>query len=328
MFQVSVIVPCRNEKKFISKCLDSIINQDYPKEKLEVLVIDGMSDDGTRDIVKKYIQKYSFIKFLDNPKKIKPCALNLGIKKAKGDVIIIMDAHSVYSKDYISRCVANLEKYKVDNVGGLLKTIPPNNNLIAKAIAVCFNHFFGVGGSIFRTGAQEPQLVDTVFCGCYKKEVFDKVGLFNENLVRSQDMEFNLRLKKAGGKILLVPDIVAYYYPRSTLKSFFLHNFEDGVWAVYPLKFVKIPFKLRHYIPLIFVSSLLGSLFLSLFSLIGKILFILIFGSYFLVSLFFSFEIAIKKGWEYFFIMPVVFFARHFAYGLGSLWGIVRILIS
>ena len=218
---VSLIVSCRNEEKFISKCLDSLIKQDYPKEKIEILVVDGMSEDKTREIIKEYSKKFSFIKLLKNHQKYTPFAFNIGIKKAIGEAIILIGAHAEYEKDYISKCVKYLEEYNADNVGGILKTIPSNDSLIAKAIAICLSHFFGAGGSYFRTGSKKPIEVDTVFGGCYKREVFNKIGLFNEKLIRSQDIELNRRLKVSGGKILLVPDITAYYYPQNNLSDFF-----------------------------------------------------------------------------------------------------------
>ena len=118
---VSIIIPCRNEEKYIGKCLQSIIEQNYPKDNLEVLVVDGMSEDRTREIVENYSQKYSFIKLFDNPKKFTPFGLNIGIKEAKGEIIMRMDAHAGYEKDYISKCVRYLENYDADNVGGAMK---------------------------------------------------------------------------------------------------------------------------------------------------------------------------------------------------------------
>lgn len=308
---VSIVIPCCNEENFISKCLESIIEQDYPKEKLEVLVVDGMSEDKTREILKEYSEKYSFIKLLDNPKKFTNFAFNIGIKEAEGEIIALMGAHAGYEKDYVSKCVKYLKEYDADNVGGVIKTLPAENNLIAKAISICLSHFFGAGGSYFRLGLKKPKEVDTVFGGCYKKEVFEKIGYFNENLLRSQDLEFNLRLERAGGKILLVPDIVAYYYPQNNFKDFFWHNFNDGVWAIYPLKFVKFPFKLRHYLPLIFILTLPLSIW-----------------PYILLSLIFSFQIAIReKDLRYFFLIPIAFFCRHFGYGLGSIFGLMKLIL-
>lgn len=325
--KVSIIIPSRNEEKFIGKCLNSIVTQDYPKENLEVLVVDGMSEDKTKEIVKDYSQKYSFIKLLDNPNKITPFAMNIGIKNSKGDIIMKIDAHSVYQKDYISKCLENLQKYKADNVGGILKTLPAKNTLIAKAIALSLSSFFGAGNSYFRTGLKEAKEADTVAFGCYKREVFDKIGLYNENLARSQDMELNVRLKKAGGKIMLCPDIAAIYYPKDNLKDFFWHNFQDGFWAVYPLKFVKIPFSIRHYIPLIFASALFFSFILSFFSEFFRVLFWLIIYIYFLVNAYFSYKISKReREAKFLFLLPLVFSLRHFGYGLGSLWGFAKII--
>jgi len=312
LVSVSIIIPCRDEEKFISQCLDSILANDYPKENLEILVVDGMSEDKSREIVKRYAQQYPFIKLLDNPKKYTPFALNTGIRNSKGEIIIRMDAHATYIKDYISKCVKYLKEYNADNVGGIWKIMPRENTLINKAICFVSSSIFGAGNAYYRMGYNKGiKEVDTVFGGCYKKEVFDKIGLFNETLKRSQDMEFNLRLKKSGGKILLVPDIVSYYYPKSNLKDFFLHNFEDGVWVIYPLKFVKTPLQLRHYLPLIFVLTLPLSIWL-----------------YILVSLFFSAQIAFReKDIRYFFVMPAVFATRHIGYGLGSVWGLIKLII-
>ncbi|PIY89124.1 MAG: glycosyl transferase [Candidatus Nealsonbacteria bacterium CG_4_10_14_0_8_um_filter_37_14] len=324
---VSIIIPCRNEEKFIGKCLNSIINNDYSKESLEILVIDGMSEDKTKEIVEKYTKQYLYIKILENPNKFTPFGLNIGVKNARGDIIIRMDAHSTYEKDYISKCIKYLNQYNADNVGGIWKIMPRTHTLINKAIVFASSSIFGAGDAYYRRGySRGPKWVDTVFGGCYKKEVFERIGLFNENLVRSQDMEFNLRLKKAGGKILLVPEIVSYYYPKSNLKDFFRHNFSDGIWSTYPLKFEVRIFSWRHLVPLFFVSSLILSLFFSFFFWQARLFFDLIFGSYVFLSLFFSVKISFKKGFQYLFLMPIVFATRHFGYGLGSIWGIVKLL--
>ena len=309
---VSVIIPCRNEEKYIKKCLNSILKQDYPKETLEVLVVDGLSEDKTKEFVKEYTAKYPFVKIFENQKKIKAAALNIGIKESKGEIIAFADAHTEYQEDYISKSVNYLREYNADSVGGIIK-IPLTQlaTLKARAIAISLLSSFGAASS-FRLGIEKPRYVDTVFNGCYQREVFNNIGLFNEDLLRSQDLEFNLRLKKAGGKILLVPDIVFYYYPKENLKDFFWHNFKDGIWAILPLKFVKIPFKLRHYLPLIFVSALPWSIL-----------------PYLPLTLFFSFKIALQeKDIRLFFLMPFAFAARHLGYGLGSAWGIAKLLLS
>lgn len=324
---VSIIIPSFQEQDFIAKCLDSILRQDYPEERMEVLVADGMSRDNTRKIVGNYAEKIPFIKLLDNPQRFACFAFNIGIKHSKGDIIMIMGAHAGYQKDYISKCVSRLQMSGADNVGGILKTKPSKNTLAAKAIVFCLANPFAAGGS-FRIDCGQPKEVDTVFGGCYKKEVFKRIGLFNEKLSRSQDMEFNIRLKKAGGKILLFPDIEVDYYPKNNLYDFFIHNFWDGVWAVYPLKFTKIPLKLRHYAPLLFVSALAAALFAGLydkryFIVLGLLLFL-----YLLPVLLISAKIAIKeKNWRYLFLEPLAFAVRHFGYGIGSFYGLIKLVL-
>jgi glycosyltransferase involved in cell wall biosynthesis len=327
---VSIIIPCRNEEKFISNCLDSVLAQDYPKDRLEVLVVDGMSEDGTRKMMEKYEEKHSYIRLWDNLKRITSCALNIGIKQAKGDLIFWMSAHNLYEKDYISKCVRYLKEYGADNVGGIMITIPRENTLIGKAIAFAISHKFGVGNSIFRIGTQQSKWVDTVFGGCYKREIFEKIGLFNEKLVRSQDMDFNSRLKKAGLKILLVPDIVTYYYARSDLKSFIIHNFMNGLWAILPFKYTNIvSVSLRHLVPLLFVLTLIVFGLLSVSSLWALIVLSLIIGSYLVCDLFFSIKITHReRDFRYLFFMPLVFALLHITYGMGSLWGLLKILFS
>ena len=327
---ISIIIPCLNEEKFIAKCLDSVIANDYPKERLEVLVVDGISEDGTRDIIERYTKQYPFIRLLNNDKKITPVALNIGIKHAKGKIIMRMDAHATYEKDYISKCVKYLDEYGADNVGGIWKIIPRSDAFIGKAIVLALSHPFGIGNAHYRFATKEPRWVDTVPFFCYKKEIFDKVGFFNEDLARGQDMEFNLRLKEMGYKTLLVPEIISYYYARSDFKSFCKHNFRNGVWAIYPTKFVgRIAVSLRHLVPLAFVSSLIGSAALSVFFLIFLWLSLFIFGSYALTNVYFSIKIAMKeKDFRYLFVMPLIFASLHIGYGLGSLYGLLKVIMS
>jgi cellulose synthase/poly-beta-1,6-N-acetylglucosamine synthase-like glycosyltransferase len=319
---VSIIIPCRNEAKFIGECMNSVIAQDYPKDKMEVLVVDGMSEDGTREVIENHIKQYAAIKVLDNPDRIVPKALNIGVRNARGQVIIRMDAHNIYEKDYVAQCAKYLYEYDADNVGGICTTLPGSNNLIARSIALSLSHPFGVGNAYFRIGSMKPRYVDTVPFGCYKKEVFEKIGLFDEDLIRNQDDEFNLRLIKNGGKILLVPEIVSYYYARDSLSKLAKMYFQYGYFK--PLVALKIGAVLtwRQLIPVFFVGSLILS-FLS--SLIFKPLVwasFLILLTYFVVNLAFSFSIAMMKGFKYLPVLPAVFSAIHTSYGVGYLKGI------
>jgi glycosyltransferase involved in cell wall biosynthesis len=323
---VSIIIPCRNEEKFIDKCLHSIISNDYSKDNIELLVVDGMSEDNTRAIVKEYVKKYQYIKLIDNPDKIAPCALNIGIKNAKGEIIMRMDAHTHYEHGYIGKCIKSLQEYNADNVGGVCITLPSDVTLVSQSIALALSHRFGVGNVYFRIGSKEPRHVDTVPFGCYRRGVFDEIGLFNENLVRNQDLELNLRLKRAGGNILLVPDLVSYYHARSNFKDLFKQNFWNGFWVIYGSKFAKIPFSLRHLVPLFFVLSLAGSLLLSLLYNPFIYLFVFMMGLYVTVNLFFSLRLSFKHNIKYLPFLIISFFTLHFSYGAGSLWGGIRLL--
>ena len=214
---VSVIVPCRDEERYIARCLDSIAATDYPRERLEVLAVDGVSEDRTRAIVADYGARYPFIRLLDNPGRIPPTAVNTGIRAARGEILVRVDAHGVYPPNYIPGLVAALEQTGADSVGGVLVTLPANDTAIAQGIAIAMSHPFGVGNSYFRVGVREPRWVDTIAFFCCRRETFDRVGLFDETLARDEDSEFNGRLIQAGGRILLVPHVTAHYYARDSL---------------------------------------------------------------------------------------------------------------
>ncbi len=325
---VSIVIPCRDEAQFITGCLDSIIANDYPKSMLEVLVVDGMSEDRTREIVNVYVQRYPYIHLLDNPKKITPSAFNTGIKHAKGEVIAIMGAHASYAEDYISKCIKYLYDYNADQVGGVMMTVPRDKTHIGKAIALCLSHRFGVGNSGFRTGSDKPKWVDAVFGACFRRRVFEKIGLYNEELLCSQDMELNMRLKKAGFRTLLIPEIFSYYYARSDFRSFCKHNFRNGVWAILPFLYsTGIPVSWRHLVPLVFVLGLFSSAALALAWPFGLWTLVGIVGVYVVANLGASSQIAVREqDARYFLIMPVVFTSLHLGYGLGSLWGLIKVL--
>jgi len=327
MKSISIIIPCRNEERFIRTCLDSLLAQNYPKEKMEILVVDGASTDKTRDVVREYIEKDNRVKLLYNPRKITPVAMNIGIKVANGDFVTKSDAHTFYPPDYVKKCVKYIEEYNADAVGGITKTLQGIPTLTANAIALSLGSRFGTGGSRFRTGSDKPKFVDTAFGICYRKDVFKKVGLFNEKLARSQDMDFNLRLKKSGGKILLAPDIELIYFPKSTIKAFFVHNVSDGIWAILPTKFGAPIFSLRHLAPLGFIIYLAGTFLVGIFIPLVMYVFIFSLVFYLMTSLTVSLLLAVKK--KNLLLTPAlvaVFAARHFGYGIGSLIGLARLI--
>ncbi|MEG2770954.1 MAG: glycosyltransferase family 2 protein, partial [Alistipes sp.] len=209
---ISIICPIYNEERYIAKCIDSILTQDFPHAEIEVFFIDGMSSDNTRSIVGKYANKYPFIYLLDNPQRVVPFALNIGIRASKGEVIIRLDAHASYPNNYVSALVSNLVRLKADNVGGVCQTLPTNNNAESVAIAEALSCCFGMGNSYFRIGATKERLVDTVPFGCFRRDIFDRIGLFDEELIRNQDDEFNGRIVKNGGKIYLIIFIMSIIF--------------------------------------------------------------------------------------------------------------------
>ena len=322
---VTIIIPCRNEEKYIAFCLDSLLKNDYDKELMEIFIIDGLSQDLSRDIVLSYIEKFSFIKLLNNPLKTFPSAVNIGIKASKGSLLFIMGAHAQYDKEYISKCVTNSINYNAENTGGILITRPIEESIVGNIITITLSSQFGVGNSTFRTGADKIMEVDTLFGGCYKREVFDRIGLFNENLISTSDYEFNKRLRRSGGKIFLFPEIKTTYYTRTTLKSFLVNNFRNGFWSVYPIAFVDyLPISLRHLVPLIFLLSLTSSFILSLFFPFLVYFLVAILILYFSAAIYFAVKTLRLKTIIF---LPFFFLMLHISYGSGSFSALLKIIL-
>ncbi|MBI2982472.1 MAG: glycosyltransferase family 2 protein [Deltaproteobacteria bacterium] len=334
---VSVIIPCRQEQDFIGPCLDSILTNDYPKERLEVLVIDGMSTDNTRNIVNAYANRHPFIRLLDNSRREQQLALNIGIKTAGGEIIMRMDAHSTYKRNYISECIKALNEQGADNVGGRWVTVPRDGTFVGRAIAFVTSVPFGVGNAYYRLASLDrpnepalnhPKWEINVAYFCCRKQIFDKIGLFNERLDRSEDIDFRSRLKKGGYRTLFVPTIECYYAMRTKFTEFIRHMFKNGLWVLLPLNYApNVSFSLRHIVPLLFVSGILGTFFLAIFGISLPILMLL--ASYFLASLYYSFRIAAReRDFRYFFLLPFLFLALHISYGLGSIAGLLRLIAT
>jgi cellulose synthase/poly-beta-1,6-N-acetylglucosamine synthase-like glycosyltransferase len=322
---VSVIIPCRNEAGFLGACLDSILASDYPGGRMEVVIADGMSTDGSREILENYSRRFPHVRAVDNPARVTPAALNRAIAAARGEVIVRMDAHAVIARDYLRRAVAHLQRSGADNVGGAMRTLARDRGPFATPVRLALSHRFGVGNSHFRTqasgGASGPRWVDTVFGGCWRREVFERVGGFNERLARGQDMEFNLRLARAGGRILLAPDLHSYYYARATLASFCRHSWTNGVWAMLPFAYSPVlPVRWRHLAPMAFVAALAAS-FAGPAWLPAAVA-----TPYLAASLGVSAAIAYKeRRARLAALLPVAFAVLHLSYGAGSLWGAFRL---
>ncbi|NOY78031.1 MAG: glycosyltransferase family 2 protein [Calditrichaeota bacterium] len=319
---VSIIIPCRNEEKYLAPCLDSIIESTFPKENLEILVIDGKSNDGTTKIAQHYAKKYSYIRFFENPGLTTPIALNIGIRSSSGKYVIILGSHSKITPDFISLNVQMMEKHQVDCVGGVLVTIPATNSPKSRAIASALSHPFGMGNSYFRIGTDRIRYVDTVPFGCYRRSVFARFGYFDEELTRNQDDEFNYRIINNGGTILLVPQIVSYYHARDNFLKLWQMYFQYGYFKPRVVQKLGKILSWRQLIPGLFVSSLTLLIPLAFLYPLGRMALLGLLGFYFSISLFVSLKRAFRKNWKEIFYLPAAFTILHFSYGMGYIKGI------
>ncbi len=323
---VSVIIPCRNEEQHIRTVLDDLIAQDFPKENMEVIFGDGESTDKTREIISEYSRQYPWIKQFNNPKRTVPFAMNEGIRMAKGDTIVRMDAHASFPADYISKLVNWQEKLNADNVGGVWITKPSSSSLKAEAIAEVLSHPLGVGNSMFRIGVKDVVESDTVPFGCYRKQVFDRIGYYDERLERNQDIELNKRLKAAGGKIYLVPDVSCTYYARDTYYKLAENNFRNGEWVILTSYYTRQlgSLSIRHFVPLGFLLYLLSLPFLAMISSYFKLPLVFYLAAIATVSMMIAFK---RKKPLYMPALIYGFLILHVSYGAGCLWGLWRLLI-
>ena len=320
---ISVVIPCRNEARYIRATIESVLRQSSALKDMEIIVIDGMSTDATREIVGSIQIQNPNVCLLENPRQIVSTALNIGLRRARGDIIILVGGHCELKTDYIAQCVNTLQcREDVAVVGGMIESV--GASVIAKAIAVGMSSPFGVGGVAFRTGKQEEALVDTVVFGAYRRDAIEEAGLFDEELVRDQDDEYNYRIRKMGGKILFVPSIRARYYSRGTLQSLWCQYFQYGFWKVRVLQKHQRQMKQRQFVPPVFVLALVLGLLASFFSFWGLLALGLVAGSYLLANLGASIWTASKRGWSALPLLPPIFAILHLSYGLGFLVGLVK----
>ncbi len=323
---VSIVVPCRNEAAYVGPLLDSILANEYPRDRLEVLIVDGMSDDGTRAVIAGYASRHPVIRLLDNVKRNTPCALNLGISHARGTIIMRMDAHVQYPPTYIADLVDWLERTGADNVGGGCVTLPAGATATARAIAAVLAHPFGIGNARFRLGTNEPREVDTVPFGCFQRALFERVGLFDEDLVRNQDDEFNFRLLRAGGRVLLVPGVVCSYYARRSVRQLARMFYQYGYFK--PLVALKIGriMTLRQLVPAVFVLSVLVTGLVAPWVAPGQALGVLILGPYLALDGGCALSLAWRHGARVGLAAAGIFPVLHICYGFGFLRGALALL--
>jgi glycosyltransferase involved in cell wall biosynthesis len=322
---VSLIVPCRNERRHIRECLESLLANDWAVARREILVVDGLSEDGTRDIVAGYAARDAGIRLLDNPRRITSSALNVGVAQARGSVVMLAGAHSEYPPSYISGLVAELVASGADGVGGVCTTCAGGSGAIARAIAVGLAHPFGVGNSWFRIGTREPRWVDTVPFGCYRREVFERAGGFDEELVRNQDDEFNLRLLRRGGRLRLVPAVASRYYARASLRQLARMYYQYGRYKPLVIRKVGAIMTLRQVVPAAFVLALMASLAAGVLLPAARGIAAGIALAYAAATVVAALGTVRRHGVRLALGLLAVFPVLHFSYGLGFLIGLVRL---
>jgi len=319
---VTLVMPVRNEGVFIERSLASVLAQDYPPHLTEIIVVDGMSDDNTRDVISSVRERHQSLKMIDNPGRIVPTGLNAALGKAKGEIVIRVDGHCEIAPDYVSRCVQHLIHDGVDGVGGPIETI--GETLCARAIALAMARPFGVGGSAFRTVKDRAFFADTIPFAAYTRQAIERAGFFDEELVRNQDDEYNYRLRKLGGRLLLSPDLRSRYYSRSSLTSLWRQHFQYGYWKVRVMQKHPRQGSPRQLVPPLFVGALLALLLIMPFSSVGKWIFGLTAGSYTLASLVASISATRNANWRLLPLLPATFATLHLAYGFGFLVGLAK----
>lgn len=319
---ISAVIPCVNEELYIKKCLNSIFRSDYPQKKIRILVVDGLSTDKTVQIIKK-IQQHAKtnLKLLYNKKRSLASAWNIGIQNASGKYLFAMNAHASIEKNYFTKIVHCLEETGVSCCGACLTTIPQSEDYFGKIIGKILSSKIGVGNSKFRTGIKQKEYVDSAHMAGYRIKVIKHMR-FNEHLLRSQDIEFNTRLRQSGQKILLLPDKLIKYYTRSDIRKFPKDMFINGYWVTQPIYSGCFIAKPRHLVPLIFVGALISSGLAGIFSENALVIFlgILVIYSLFVVNaLWFN---KMKSGMWQLSVQALLIFVLHICYGTGSLFGL------
>ena len=320
---VTLVIPTLNEADRIEACLESVLAQTYPPDRLEVIVADGGSTDGTQDKVTAFAEHHPQVRLVDNPKRIQSAAFNLGVRQGRGDFIIRLDAHASYNNDYIQRCVEVLTETGAANVGGVWETAPGADTLVARAVAVLCTQRFGVGGARFRLGG-EAGPVDTVPFGAFPRATFETVGLLDERLPRGEDNEFNARIRQHGLTVWFSPQIRCTYFGRATLGGFLKQLFGNGLYHIKTLRVNPGGCSVRHLVPFGFLMGLLACAITGAFWWPGWAVGGATLALYGLADLAASIHAAAKHGWAYLVVLPWLFFVAHMVYGLGTLIGIFR----
>lgn len=327
---VSIIVPCYNEEKTIQHLLNGIFSQTYPRDRMEVVISDGLSSDKTIQAIEAFQQDHQDLKIrvIKNQSRTIPSGLNQAITEAKGEIIVRLDAHSMPIPEYVERCVAALQANKGTNVGGVWEIRSGASTWIAESISLAAAHPLGVGDAMYRLNAKAGA-VDTVPFGSFYKSLIQKIGGFDETLLANEDYEFNTRVRESGGIVYLDPDIRSVYFSRSTLKQLATQYFRYGFWKLKMLKRYPHTLRWRQALPPFFVLSLLAWVVLSLWTPIAFYILVVQLFLYFIVLGLAGLKLAFSKQKGYLiFGIPLAIATMHIAWGAGFLWSGISSLFS
>lgn len=322
-YEVAIVIPTLNEERFISRCLNSIIKQTYEFEKMDVMIIDGGSNDKTKDIVAEYQKSHQNIRFIENKKKIQSVAFNIGLKKSTAPYIIRLDAHAEYDSKYISLCIENLKQdEKRGNVGGRCNILPFNQSLWAQTNAILNHSRFGIGGAAFRV-SNEAHNTDSVPFGAFPRKIIEKIGGMREDLPRGEDNEYNSRIRKAGYKIFFDPNIISSYFARPTLGASCKQMYANGNSIGYLYYIDREAIGIRHLVPLLFVVSGLFSIIISV--LWSPFCYVFCGGlALYLIADAIASIMGAKDNVKCTLPLFILFFCVHVSYGMGTIAGLIK----
>lgn len=322
-YEVAIVIPTLNEERFISRCLDSIIKQTFKFEKMDVMIIDGGSNDKTKDIVTEYQKSHQNIRFIENKKKIQSVAFNIGLKKSTAPYIIRLDAHAEYDSKYISLCIENLKQdEKRGNVGGRWIILPFNQSVWAQTNAILNHSRFGIGGAAFRV-SNEAHNTDSVPFGAFPRKIIEKIGGMREDLPRGEDNEYNSRIRKAGYKIFFDPNIISSYFARPTLGASCKQMYANGNSIGYLYYIDREAIGIRHLVPLLFVVSGLFSIIISV--LWSPFCYVFCGGlALYLIADAMASIMGAKDNVKCTLPLFILFFCVHVSYGMGTIAGLIK----
>lgn len=322
--KLSIVIPCKNEEKFIEKTILSLLNQNVDGG-IEIIVVDGISTDKTWEILNNLISKYSNLRIFKNEKMITPCAMNIGIRESRGEYIGIFGAHAEYERNYLNSCLSELKKNpNITCIGGPIVSL--GKSTFGKATALAMSSIIGVGNARHRFPGYRGES-DVVCFPVMKKEIFEKFGYFDERLVKNQDDEFFYRIRKNGGILYLIPEATAYYYVRDSISKLFKQYFYYGYFRFAVIKLYKMPASWRQMVPFGFYFFLIS---LFLFEILSHNIprFTLILLAFYITSItIFGFFFNRKEKLKVLLYFPLSVLILHSSYALGSFKGFIDFII-